>query len=118
MDDLCPFQLGLHGPTEGNGMTFGHVGTLDNDAVRILQVAGIKGCGTAPETRSQTGNTGAVSYAGLVFNGHHSQASHQFLLKVVPFIVQGRTPERKNTQRVVDRRTVRKTLDKRLLAGL
>lgn len=42
----APF--GLHHPLKADGMAFGHVGPLDHDAVRILQV--LLECGRAAST--------------------------------------------------------------------
>ena len=83
-------------------MAFGHVGALNDDAVRVLQVARIKGRGASTETGPQTGDAGAVSDAGLVLNGHHPQAAHQLLLEMVPFVVQCRPAQSENGRRVID----------------
>ena len=88
MDNFGTFELGLHRPAESDRMTLGHVGSLDHDAIRILQIAGINRCCAATQPRPQTGDAGAVSDACLILNGHHPQSSHQLLLEVVPFIVQ------------------------------
>ena len=89
VDDLGAFELGLHYPAEGHGVALRHVGALDEDGVRVDEATG-EGCRrSAAESHPQTGDAGGVSYTGLVFDGDHPQAAHEFLVDVVPLVVQG-----------------------------
>ena len=36
--------FGEHGPAEANRMIFGHIRTLDNNAIRIRQILQRRGC--------------------------------------------------------------------------
>src|ERR1700694_2861433 len=88
MDGLGPFLLGLHDPLESDRMALGHVRALDNDAVRVLQVL-LEGCRSSPAKRCpQTGNGGAVSYAGLVLDLDGSEGGKQLLDEVVLLVVE------------------------------
>jgi len=99
-------------------MTLGHIGSLDHDAVRVLQISRINRNSASTQPRSQTGNTWAVSDACLVLNGNHSQASHQLLLEVVPFVVQGCASKSKDSCRMINQRAIFQAFDERIIAGL
>ena len=78
----------LHHEAEADRVGFGHVRAHDQDAVAILQVFLEDGGGAAAEGGAQTGHRGAVSYAGLVLDGHHAQVREELLDEVVLFVVQ------------------------------
>src|SRR5205823_2943196 len=68
VDDRGPSSLGLHDPPEADRMALGHVGSLDDDAVGVLEILLESGRAASTERRPQTGDGGAVSYAGLVLD--------------------------------------------------
>src|SRR5579883_2105962 len=68
VDELGAPRLGFHDPLEPNRVALGHVGSLDDDAVSVLQVL-LEGGGPSPAERSpQTGDRGGVSDARLVLD--------------------------------------------------
>src|SRR3954447_23762108 len=69
-------------------MRLGHVGTLDDDAVRVLQVLLEVRRATATEAGPQTGNRAAVSYPRLVLDLQSAERGEQLLDEVVLFVVQ------------------------------
>src|ERR1035437_8469725 len=88
VDDLGTARLRLHDPLEPDRVALGHVGTLDDDAVRVLQVL-LECRGTAATERGpQTGDGGTVSNAGLVLYLDRAQRGEQLLDQVVLFIVE------------------------------
>src|SRR5581483_10562340 len=99
-------------------MALRHVRAFDDDAVGIHQAARIHRRGAAPHAYPQTGDTGAVSDAGLVLDGDHAEAAHELLLEVVPLVVHRGAAEREDGQRVVHHLAVGQPLDERLVAGL
>jgi hypothetical protein len=63
-----------------------HVGTHDEDGVRIYEIAGKCRRPTPAERNPQTGDCGGVSDPCLIFYGYNTQAVHELLLGIVPFI--------------------------------
>src|SRR5439155_11671105 len=66
----------------------------------------------------QPGDAGAVSYAGPVLDGDHSQATEKHLADVVDLVVGGRAAEREYARRHVHNLAVREALDERVVARL
>ena len=88
-----PPEFGLHDPLKADWMAFGHVGTFNDDAIRVLQIL-LKGGGAAPAKRCpQTGDGGGVSDAGLVFDLDRTEGRVQLLHEVVLLVVEGRSPK-------------------------
>src|SRR4051794_21873957 len=85
--------LRLHDPLEADRVRLGHVGTLDDDAVRVLQVLLKVRRAAATEAGSQTGNRAAVSYPRLVLDLQSAERGEQLLDEVVLFVVQRRAAE-------------------------
>ena len=101
VDDLGAARLGLHHPLEADRMALGHVRSLDQDAVGVLQVL-LEGRGAATAERGpQTGNGGGVSYAGLVLDLDRAQGRVELLHEVVLLVVEGRSSEAGDPQRAV-----------------
>jgi hypothetical protein len=71
-------------------MVLRHRRPHNKDRIRITQVL-LRSSSPAPsKTRSQTGNRGGVSYAGLVGDADHAQAgSEEFFDEVIFFDVKG-----------------------------
>src|SRR5215216_1793836 len=90
MDHLGPAGLGLDHPLEGHRVALGHVGALDQDAVRVDEVTRVGGRAAAAERDPQTGDRGGVSYAGLVLDLDGPERGEQLLDQVVLFVVEGR----------------------------
>src|SRR5437763_274385 len=80
VDDLRALQLRLHHPSKRDRMVLGHVGALNDDAVRVGEASRVHGRGTPPHPRPQTGDAGAVSDAGLVFDGDDPQSPQELLV--------------------------------------
>ena len=92
MDDLGASFAGFDDPLETNGMVLRHRRSHDQDRISVAQVLLRSGCAAAPEARPQTGDSGAVSYPGLVGDAHHSQAGgKEFSDQVILFVVERRT---------------------------
>jgi hypothetical protein len=68
VDHLGAALLGLDHPLEAHRVLLGHVGAHDEDAVGVLQVLLERGGAAAPEGGPQTGDGGAMSYAGLILD--------------------------------------------------
>jgi len=77
-------------------MIFRHVRAHENTAVGLCHGAVRYGRGAATEAGPQTGDAGAMSYSSLILDGDDAEAAHQFLLDVIPLIVQGGPAEREN----------------------
>src|SRR6185437_9603409 len=94
-------------PLESNGMVLCHVGTHNEDGIRIREVL-LSCCGAAASKRSaQTGHCGAVSYSGLIADAVHSQSAGKELADhVIFFHVQRRAAEVCNGQRMHHRLTI------------
>src|SRR5436309_14702983 len=102
MDDLRPAGLGLHDPLEPDRVALGHVRTLDDDAVGVLQVL-LEGGGPASTERCpQTGDGGGVSYSGLVLDLYDAQGGEQLLEEVVLLVVEGGAAEVADGHRAVE----------------
>src|SRR4028119_740084 len=102
VDDLRTARLGLHHPLEAHRVALGHVGALDDDAVAVLQVLQeVRGSATT-ERGPQTGDGGAVSYAGLVLDLDRAQGREQLLDEVVLLVVERRPAERGEPEGAVD----------------
>src|SRR5699024_8344169 len=105
-DDAVTSGRGLGHPLEAHGVALGHIGTLDDDAVRIRQIlAGL--CGAAsPERGSQTGNRGGVSNARLVLDLDRPGRRVELLREVVLLVVDGRPAEAGDPHRPTQRMAV------------
>src|SRR5690606_9645539 len=66
VDDLRAVDLRLHRPAQCHRMALRHVGAHDDQTVRVLQVAPVRGRRASTKPCPQTGDAGAVSYPGLV----------------------------------------------------
>src|SRR5215216_8018320 len=66
VDQRRPLLAGDHGVPEAHRVGLGHVRTLDNNAVGVLQVHQVGGGATPTVRDAQTGHRGAVSYARLI----------------------------------------------------
>ena len=71
----------------------GHVRAHDQDAVGVLQVLLEGGGAAAPERGPQTGDRGAVSYAGLVLDRQRPHRGEELLDQVVLLAVERRAAE-------------------------
>ena len=87
VNDLGAVLLRLHHPAEADRVALGEVGAHDHDAVGVLQILLERRCAASTERDPQTGDRGGVSYAGLVFEEHASQAAPELGLDVVPLVV-------------------------------
>ena len=67
-------------------MILGSIGADNHNAVGIADVNPVIGHGTAAERFRQTGDSGGMSYAGVVFQIHHTQRPGQ-LGKKITFLV-------------------------------
>src|SRR3954452_18630023 len=85
--------LRFHHPLEADRVRLGHVGTLDDDAVRVLQVLLKVRRAPATEAGPQTGNRAAVSYPRLVLDLQRAERGEQLFDEVVLFVVQRRAAE-------------------------
>ena len=99
VDHTCAAKLRFNNPLESDRVTLGHVGALDDDAVRIREVLHRLRGSAAPKRGSQTGNRGAVSYAGLVLDLNSTRGGKQLLDEVVFLVIDGRATERSDTER-------------------
>src|SRR4051812_36412815 len=93
-----------------------HVGALDDDAVRVLQVLLELRRASATEAGPQTGHRGAVSYPRLVLDLDRAERGEQLLDEVVLLVVQGRAAEAGEAQRPPGPLALRLPLP-RLVAG-
>src|SRR5215216_7118600 len=84
-------------------VVLGHVRAHDRDDVRVLEVLLVVGCASSPERGPQTGDRGAVSYAGLVLDLDDAQGGAEFLDQVVLLVVQRGTAEISDGHRPVGR---------------
>src|SRR5690606_18914015 len=91
-DDGAP-KLRLHHPLEPNRVALGHVGALDDDAVRVGEVLLERRSAAAAERSPQTGDGGGVSNAGLVLDLYRTKGGVQLLHEVVLLVVEGRSSE-------------------------
>ena len=93
VDDAGTPGLGFGHPLEAHGVALGHIGTLDDDAVRIRHILdGLSGA-AAPERGSQTGNRGGVSNTRLVLDLYRPGRGVELLGEVVLLVVDGRPAE-------------------------
>src|SRR5207302_8588592 len=83
-----------------------------------LEVAWLQRRGAAPEPCTQTGDTRAMSYAGLVLDSHDAETAHELLLDVIPLVIQGSTAKREQGRCHVDHAAIREALNKSLVARL
>src|SRR5580765_7886709 len=75
MDDRGALLLRFHHPAKTDRVRFRHRGTFDQNAICVRQVL-LRGCSSAPaKGGAQTGHRAAMSYAGLVRDTDHAQAS-------------------------------------------
>src|ERR1700749_520849 len=103
MDQGRASLLGLHGPTETDRLSLGHVRSHEEDAVAIGHVLLIIGGRAAAERGAQTGHRSAVSYSRRVLDRYHSQSTAEQLLdEVVLLIVNGCPAQRANAAHRVE----------------
>ena len=89
--DCTVIRLGLKRPSECDRMALRHVGSHYHDRVRVDEIAWESRGTATTEGYPQTGDCGGVSYPCLVFKIDHTQGMHQFLMGIVPLIVNCRT---------------------------
>ena len=93
----------LHHPLEADRVVLGHVRAHDHDAVGVLEVLLEVRRAASSERGPQTGDRGAVSYAGLVLDLHDAERRHQLLDQVVLFVVERRAAEVADRHRAIRR---------------
>src|SRR5699024_12528905 len=101
MDHFCATGMSFCDPLVANGMAFGHIGPLDDDAICVRHV--LQGLGGPATTKgsSQTGNCGGVSNTGLVLDLYRPGSGEELLHEIVFFII-----ERGTAQGSKDRKSV------------
>src|SRR6185312_10304554 len=99
MDDRRAARFGFDHPLEADGVRLGHVGTLDDDAVRVLQVLLENRRAAATEAGPQTGHRAAVSYPCLVLDLQRPERGEQLLDEVVLLVVQSGAAEAGESER-------------------
>ena len=70
-------------------MVFGRIGTDCHHDISVSDIVPVIGHGTAAERFRQTGDSGGMSYAGMMFDVHQTQGTCQLYQQVAFFIVQG-----------------------------
>src|SRR3954463_15423052 len=68
MDDDCAIVLCLANPLEGHRMVFSYIAAFDQNALAMLHVGPMIRHRAPSECRPQTGDRGAVSKTGLMFD--------------------------------------------------
>src|SRR5918997_1161545 len=89
VDELRALTLGDHGVPEADRVSLGHVRTLYEDAVGVLEVLQVGGGPTPTVRDAQTGHRGAVSYARLVRYPGEPHRVEELGDKVVLLVVYG-----------------------------
>ena len=82
MDDLRAIFLGLSDPFNGHGWFSATLLPSTRIVLRMLKVNPVVGHRPATECRPQTGDRGAVSKTGLVFDVSSTQKAHRFLEQI------------------------------------
>ena len=90
---VAPRSLRLHHPLEPDRVVLGHVRAHDQDAVRVLQILLERRGAASSERGPQTGDRGAVSYAGLVLDLDDAERGEELLDQVVLLVVERRAAE-------------------------
>ena len=106
MDHRRTALLGLDDPLEADRVLLGHVRAHDQDAVGVLQVLLERGGAAAPKRGPQTGDRGAVSYAGLVLDRERSHRGEELLDQIVLLAVERRAAEEVDPERALERLAV------------
>src|SRR5699024_9902890 len=83
-----------------------HIGTLDDDAVRIRQILAALCGASSPERRSQTGTRGGESNARLVLDLHRPRRRAELLREAVLRVADGRPAEAGDPHRPTQRMAV------------
>src|SRR5207247_6905405 len=118
MDHGRAFLLRLHRPAEPNRVSFSHVAAHDQDGVGVGEVLLKRGGSASSEAGPQTGDGGAMSYAGLVLDRDNPQAAVEELLdQVVLFVVHGSAAEGGDRGGVIDQLAVGRALDEAGITG-
>ncbi len=110
--------LGFDRPFESAGMVFGRIAAHDQHHVGVLDVDPAIGHRTASERGPQTGDRGAVSNPGLVFQVADPQAAHGFDDQVVEFVGVGAAAVPGDAFAAIDGAALRIRGDERLVARL
>ena len=92
---------GLHHPLEPDRVVLGHVRAHDHDAVGVLEILLEVRRAASSERGPQTGDRGAVSYAGLVLDLDDAERDAELLDQVVLLVVERRAAEVADRQRAV-----------------
>jgi hypothetical protein len=79
VDDLRTILLGLLDPLVCHGMVLCHIAAFDKNRLAMLQIDPVVGHCSTPECCPQTGDRGAVSKSGLVFNKSRAEQACRFL---------------------------------------
>ncbi len=97
VNDLRAALLRLHHPLETDRMILGHIRTLDQNAIGVLQILEEHRRATPTEAGPQTGDRGGVSNPGLVFDLYDAEAGEQLLDEIVLFVVERGAAKMRNT---------------------
>src|SRR5688572_17294887 len=103
------YALRLDREAKSDRMVFCGVAAHYEDDIGIGHIRPAVGHRAATESGSQTGHRGAMSKAGLVFVGHHTESEAEFAKQVVDLVGIGTA---------ADDRHVRKTIDQAVLGVL
>src|SRR5438270_19129 len=93
VEDLCAALPRLEHPLETDRVVLGHVRAHDHDAVGVLEILLEVRRTASSERGPQTGDRGAMSYAGLVLDLDDAERGQQLLDQVVLFVVERRAAE-------------------------
>src|SRR5690625_1686038 len=97
MDHFCATGMSFCDPLVSNGMAFGHIGSLDDDAICVCHVLQGLGGPAATKGSSQTGNRGGVSNTGLVLDLYRPGGGEELLHEIVFFVIERGTAQGGNT---------------------
>ena len=79
--------FGFDGPFKATGVLFSGVAAANHNHVGVFHIRPVIGHCAATKGGPQTGDSGAVSYPGLVFQVDNAQGARQFGNQVALFIV-------------------------------
>src|SRR6267143_642752 len=110
-------NLGLDGPLEAARMVLGWIPAHDQHHVGVLDVDPAIGYCPASEGWPQTGDRGAVSNAGLVFQVADPQAAHALDDEIVEFVGVGAAAREGDSLAAVHGMVLRVSFEKSVVAG-
>lgn len=96
MNERGPFLHSFGDPVKGDGVVLGCIGAHNQDDISIANICPVIGHGSSAETFRQTGDSGGMSYTGLMLHVHQPESPVHFGQDITLLIVVSRATKMGN----------------------